>query len=74
MDRDRREYMSVAAARAALGVSKSKMAKLIHDGVLPTVPDPLDARSKLILRSIVARFQRAAESSEEDDSPKTRAA
>jgi excisionase family DNA binding protein len=48
-----RELMTVGEAREYLGVGKAKMAKLIHDGVLPTQPDPLDKRIRLIKRSDV---------------------
>jgi hypothetical protein len=58
------EMMTVAEARAELGVGKPKMAKLIAQGVLPTQPDPLDGRIKLVRRADVlalkARSKRVA--------------
>ncbi len=47
------EYMSVAEARAYLGVSRPKMAQLIKDGVLAAEVDPLNKRYKWIPRAQV---------------------
>jgi hypothetical protein len=47
------ELMTVKEARALLGVGTRKIAALIASGTLPTQPDPLDERVKLIRRSDV---------------------
>jgi Helix-turn-helix domain len=47
------ELMTVKEARAVLGVGTRKIAALIASGTLPTQPDPLDERVKLIKRSDV---------------------
>ena len=44
------EYMTVTEARDYLGVSKVKIAQLIADGILPSVENKLDKRSRLITR------------------------
>lgn len=50
MTATREDTMTVAEAQRELGVSKSKMARLIADGVLHAEPDPLDKRYKLVAR------------------------
>jgi hypothetical protein len=47
------ELITVKEARALLGVGTRKIAALIASGTLPTQPDPLDERVKLIKRSDV---------------------
>ncbi|HEX9413606.1 MAG TPA: helix-turn-helix domain-containing protein [Ktedonobacterales bacterium] len=47
------ELMTIGKAQALLGVSKKKMAQLIRDGELMTLPNPLDKRIKLVKRSDV---------------------
>jgi Helix-turn-helix domain len=47
------ELMTVKEARTLLGVGTRKIAALIASGTLPTQPDPLDERVKLIKRSDV---------------------
>jgi len=47
------DLLTTAQARAILGVGKAKMARLIAAGEIPTQPDPLDGRLKLIRRSEV---------------------
>jgi len=48
------EYISVAEARAILGVSKPKMAELLKEGkLLHAEPNPLDKRGKILRRSEV---------------------
>jgi excisionase family DNA binding protein len=47
------EFMTVAEAREALGVTKRKIAELIDKGILPTEPNPFDGRSKLVTRAAV---------------------
>jgi excisionase family DNA binding protein len=52
------DLMTVGEAREYLGVGKQKMAKLIRDRVLPTQPDPLDQRIRLIRRANVEQLRR----------------
>ncbi len=47
------QYMTVGEAREYLGVGNKKIAKMLKDGTLPSQPDPLDQRSKLVKRSDV---------------------
>jgi hypothetical protein len=60
---NRGELPTVTQAQRALGVSKTKMARLIAEGALHAEPDPLDKRYKLIARAQVdalkARSRRA---------------
>ncbi len=51
-----RDLMTVGEAREYLGVGKAKMAKLISERTLPTQPDPLDKRVRLIKRTDVERL------------------
>jgi hypothetical protein len=55
---DAQEYMTIRQAREALGVSRTKMADLLKDGVLLTVDDTLDKRKKLVRRADVERLKR----------------
>jgi excisionase family DNA binding protein len=65
------DYITVTEARELLGVSKVKIARMIRDGELVTVPDKRDARVKLVKRSDVERIiQSPTRTREEDDSPK----
>jgi hypothetical protein len=41
-------YMNLREAKGYLGISRVKMTKLVRDGVVRTIPDPLDARSQLV--------------------------
>lgn len=43
--------MKLSLALKFLGVSHAKMTSLIHNGVIPHEPDPLDHRVKLVRRS-----------------------
>ncbi len=47
------EYLTATQARDLLGVSQGKMTALIREGQLPTYPDPLNKRVKLIKKSDV---------------------
>lgn len=47
------EWMTIGEAQLHLGVSKKKIAQLIKDGALPTFPNALDKRIKLVKRSDV---------------------
>jgi hypothetical protein len=57
-------FLTIGEARALLGVSKTKMAKILARGVLPSEEDPLDSRFKLVKRAdveaLLARSKRAA--------------
>jgi excisionase family DNA binding protein len=65
------DYITVTEARELLGVSKVKIARMIRDGELVTVPDKRDARVKLVKRSDVEKImQSPTRTREEDDSPK----
>jgi hypothetical protein len=48
--------ITVEEARRLLGVSKQRIAELIKSGALPTVPNPLDHRSKLLRQIDVLRL------------------
>jgi hypothetical protein len=50
------EYLTVAEAKHLLHVSRNKMGELIRLGILPTEPNPLDRRSKLIKRMDVEKL------------------
>lgn len=58
------EFMTVAQAQRALGVSKMKMTRLLAEGALHAEADPLDKRYKLIARAEIealkARSQRTS--------------
>lgn len=45
------DLLNVNEATALLGISHTKMAKLIKQGVLTVYKNPLDARKKLISRA-----------------------
>lgn len=47
------DLITTAEARALLGVSRLKMAKLLSEGTLPYFTDPLDKRKKLVSRAAV---------------------
>ena len=51
------DWLTVTEARALLGVSKGRMAKLIAEGTLPAQRGTLDTRVKLVRRSDVERLQ-----------------
>ena len=52
------EYMTVGEAMRELGVSKSKITRLLNDGTLPSEINMLDKRSKLIKRADVEALKR----------------
>ena len=53
-----RDTMTVGEARDYLGVGKRKMADLTKKGgLLPTTPDPLDGRIKLVRRADVEKLR-----------------
>jgi hypothetical protein len=50
--------MKLSQALKFLGVSHAKMTSLIHNGVIPHEPDPLDHRVKLVRKSDLEKFIR----------------
>lgn len=50
--------INLSQARKILGVSPNKMSKLVNDGTLPYVQDPLDQRVKLVLLKDVENLKR----------------
>jgi excisionase family DNA binding protein len=50
------ELMTVGEAIKYLGISQSKMARLIRDKKLATKPDALDGRLKLVRRADVEKL------------------
>lgn len=52
------EKMKLSLALKFLGVSHAKMTSLIHNGVIPHEPDPLDYRVKLVRKSDLEKFMR----------------
>lgn len=50
--------MKLSLAVKFLGVSHAKMTSLIHNGVIPHEPDPLDHRVKLVRKSDLEKFIR----------------
>jgi hypothetical protein len=54
------ELMTAGEARALLGISSRKLAELIRDGALATVPDPLDKRLKMVKRAEVEALAKRA--------------
>jgi excisionase family DNA binding protein len=59
MTSDAEEYMTVRQAREYLGISKVKIASLIKDGVLHTLPSSFHKSVKLIPRSEVEALARS---------------
>lgn len=55
---DAQEYITVGRAREMLGVSRTKMAKMLRDGVLKYTNYALDERVKHIRRADVERLIR----------------
>jgi excisionase family DNA binding protein len=45
------EYVTATEATQLLDVSKGKMAKLLDTGEIPYIPDPRNARAKLVKRA-----------------------
>lgn len=50
------EYLTVTAARRAMGISEGKIASMIKSGELPTIPNPRNKASKLIPKSAVDQW------------------
>lgn len=51
-----KDLIIVREAIELLGVSPTKMAKLLREGVIPCWPNPLDARVKLVSKADVERL------------------
>ena len=67
----KKDIITVSEAQRVLGVSKTKMARLIAEGILHAEPDPLDNRYKLLSRAEVealkARSSRSRQSERGDE-------
>ena len=63
------EYVTIAEARAILGVSKPRMAELLREGALIAEENPLDKRSKLVKRADVEALARRAGRLGKDNPP-----
>ena len=50
-------YMNLKEAREYLEISRVKMTKIVKDGTVPTIPDPLDSRSRLVKREDVKKLK-----------------
>lgn len=53
MDETTPDLITASQARRLLGISKPTLARLIREGVLPTIDSPLDMRVKLVHTSDV---------------------
>jgi hypothetical protein len=54
------ELISVAEAQRILGISKTRMAQVIREGLLVAEQNPLDRRGKLLRRDEVEALARRA--------------
>lgn len=52
------EFLSLKEAQAYLGVSKTKMWRLVKSGSVRTYEDPLDSRKKLVRREDAEELKR----------------
>lgn len=52
------EYLSLGDAAVMMGVSRSKLWRLVRDGVLPAYQSEIDRREKLVRRSDVEALMR----------------
>ncbi len=52
------EFLNLKEARQLLGVSRTKLWKLIQEGRLPTYQDPLDKRARLVRRRDLENLRR----------------
>ena len=56
------DLITIAEARSLLGVSHTKMAQLVKNGVIRYFPNPLDGRVKLVSKAeVLALIPRRAE-------------
>lgn len=51
------DYITLREAREFLGISKNKIAKMVKDGTVKTIPDPLDSRVKLVKKVDIERLK-----------------
>lgn len=51
------DYMNLKEAREYLGVSRVKMTKLVKDGVIQTIKNPLDSRSSLVKKEDIEKLK-----------------
>lgn len=51
------DYINLKEAREYLGVSRVKMTKLVKDGSVKAIPDPLDSRSQLVKREDIKKLK-----------------
>ena len=50
-------YMTMTEARQYLGISKTKIWRLVKEGKLATYKDPLDKRKRLVLKSDIEKLK-----------------
>lgn len=56
------DLITISEARALLGVSHTKMAQMVKNGVIRHFPNPLDGRVKLVSKAeVLALIPRRAE-------------
>jgi Lhr-like helicase len=65
------EYITLTQAREILGVSKVKIARMVRDGDLVTIPDKRDARVKLVKKSDVEQLAESPTYARDDDDVKS---
>jgi hypothetical protein len=49
-------YVTATEARLMLGIGRTKLANMIREGTLPTIPDPADKKAKLVRLSDIERL------------------
>jgi len=52
------KYVSMNEAQVILKVSRTKMWKLVKEGILKTYSDPLDKRKRLVRKEDLEKLQR----------------
>jgi Helix-turn-helix domain len=57
----REGWLTLTEAGRRLGVSRATVGRLIRQGALPTMPNPLDKRQKLVPESAIHRLERVSE-------------
>jgi excisionase family DNA binding protein len=50
-------FINLKEAIEYLGISRVKLRKLIREGILTTVPDPLDSRARLVKKEDVEKLK-----------------
>jgi hypothetical protein len=61
------EYITLTQAREILGVSRVKIARMVREGELVTIPDKRDARVKLVKKSDVEKLAQSPTYSRDDE-------